>query len=54
MKNEEFVKIVKKYGTIKPVQEAFNDYPAEEEEHQGKLESYVTIREEQESYYSTY
>ena len=46
MKNEEFVKAIKKYGEIKPVQEAFKNYPVEEEEHEGKLESYLTVAEE--------
>lgn len=50
MNNEKFVKLIKKSGKIKPVQEAFIDYPVEEEEHKGKLESYLTVIEEQEQY----
>lgn len=41
MENNEFLKQIKKYGGIKPAQEAFKDYPVEEEEHKGKIESYV-------------
>lgn len=54
MNNEEFVKLIKEYGEIKPVQDAFKDYPVEEEEHKGKLESYLTVAEEVEQYNSKY
>ncbi len=52
MNNEEFVKEIKKRGNIRPVQEAFRDYPVEEEEHKGKIESYVA--EESEEYKESY
>ena len=38
MDNKEFVEFIKKYGDIRPVQEAFKEYPVEEEEHKGKLD----------------
>ena len=46
MDNKEFVEYIKKYGDIRPVQEAFEKYPVEEEEHKGKLESYSKVAEE--------
>ncbi len=54
MDNKEFVKLIKKYGEVKPVQDAFKDYPVEEEEHQGKLESYAWVQEENEQYNCNY
>lgn len=50
LNNDEFVKIIKKYGKIKPVEEAFKEYPVEEEEHKGKIEAYLHIAEENEKY----
>ena len=50
MDNKEFVEFIKKYGDIRPVQEAFKEYPVEEEEHKGKLESYLHVAEETEEY----
>ena len=50
MNNEEFIKIIKKYGEIKSVQEAFEKYPVEEEEHKGRLEAYWAVSEEVERY----
>ena len=41
MNNDEFVKIVKKIGKIKPVEEAFKEFPVEEEAHKGKIDAYL-------------
>ena len=41
MNNDEFVEYIKKYGDIRPVQEAFEKYPVEEEEHKGKIDAYL-------------
>lgn len=54
MDNKEFVKFIKKYGDIRPVQEAFEKYPVEEEEHKGKLESYSKVAEETVIYNNPY
>jgi len=54
MNNDEFVKYIKKYGDIRPVQEAFEKYPVEEEEHKGKIESYLHVAEETEGYNNLY
>lgn len=54
MNNKEFVEFIKKYGDIRPVQEAFEKYPVEEEEHQGKLESYLKVAEEEVIYNNPY
>lgn len=51
MNNDEFVKRIKEIGKIKDVREAFIKYPVEEEEHKGKIESYIAIAEEGEKYY---
>lgn len=50
MNNDEFVKRIKEIGKIKDVREAFEKYPVEEE-HQGKIESYIAVAEEGEKYY---
>lgn len=52
MNNDEFLKEIKKYGGIKPVKEAFKDYPVEEEEHKGRLDDYVS--EEKAKYNNCY
>ena len=54
MNNKEFVEYIKKYGDIRPVQEAFKKYPVEEEEHKGKLESYLKVSEESKIYNNPY
>lgn len=54
MDNKEFVEFIKKYGDIRPVQEAFEKYPVEEEEHKGKLESYLKVAEEATVYNNPY
>lgn len=41
MDNDEFVKLVKKIGKIKPAEEAFKEFPVEEEEHKGRIDSYL-------------
>lgn len=51
MNNDEFVKRIKEIGKIKDIREAFEKYPVEEEEHKGKIESYIAVAEEGEKYY---
>ena len=51
MNNDEFVKKIKEIGKIKEVREAFEKYPVKEEEHKGKIESYIGVAEEGEKYY---
>lgn len=51
MNNDEFVKRIKEIGKIRDIREAFIKYPVEEEEHKGKLESYIAVAEEGEKYY---
>ena len=50
MNNDEFLKEVLKYGKIRPVQEAFEEFPVEEEIHKGKIDSYIGVAEESEKY----
>ena len=47
MDNDEFLKEVLKYGKIKPVEEAFKEFPVEEEEHKGKIDSYLKKNREE-------
>ena len=42
----EFLKIAKEKGKIKDVREAFQEYPVEEEWHQGKIEKVLELRED--------
>lgn len=49
MSNEEFLKYILKYGDIRPIEEAFENFPVEEEEHKGKIESYIAAAEENEN-----
>ena len=35
----EFIKIAYKYGKVKDIREAFEEYPVEEEWHKGKIEN---------------
>lgn len=51
MSNEEFLKYILKYGDIRPIEEAFEKFPVEEEEHKGKIESYIAVEEENEKYF---
>jgi len=48
-KMSEFLKNAIKKGKVRPLEEAFELYPTEEEEHKGKLESY--LNEESTPYY---
>lgn len=50
MENKEFVEYIKKYGDVRPVREAFEKCPVKEEEHKGKLESYLQVAEDKEIY----
>lgn len=50
MNNDEFLKEVLKYGKIKPVEEAFKEFPVEEEIHKGRIDSYIKVAEDNEEY----
>ncbi len=54
MKEEisDFLKTAYKYGKVKDVKEAFDEYPVEEEWHKGKIEN--ILNEEEESYNINY
>lgn len=39
MENKEFLKFIYKYGEVKDVSEAYEEYPPEEEWHKGKIEN---------------
>ena len=54
MKEElsDFLKTAYKYGKVKDVKEAFDEYPVEEEWHKGKIEN--ILKEEEESYSINY
>ena len=41
MNNDEFLKEVLKYGKIRPVEDAFKEFPVEEEIHKGKIDAYL-------------
>jgi len=45
MDNDEFLKEVLKYVKIKPVEEAFKEFPVEEEMHKGRIDSYIAVVE---------
>ncbi len=49
MKEEisEFLKTAYKYGKVKDVKEAFDEYPVEEEWHKGNAENWIKEQEEQ-------
>lgn len=47
----DFLEKAKKTGRIKELEEAFKEYPVNEEEHQGKIENVLKIAEESEEYY---
>ena len=51
MNDDEFLDWLKKYGDVRPVSEAFDEFPVEEEEHKGRLDSYVA---EDETKYNNY
>jgi hypothetical protein len=44
----EFLKIAYKYGKVKDLEEAFKEFPVEEEWHKGKVDN--VLREDSESY----
>ena len=54
MKEEisDFLKTAYKYGKVKDIKEAFDEYPVEEEWHKGKIEN--ILKEEEESYNINY
>lgn len=54
MKNEisDFLKFAKEKGKIKDIEEAFNEFPVEEEWHKGKIENLLYVNEEEEIYSS--
>ena len=54
MKEElsDFLKTAYKYGKVKDVKEAFDEYPVEEEWHKGKIEN--ILKEKEESYNINY
>lgn len=47
----DFLKFAKEKGKIKELEEAFNEYPVEEEWHQGKIENILCEQEENYSIY---
>lgn len=50
MENKEFLKFIYKYGEVKDVSEAYEEYPPEEEWHKGKIEN--ILKEDYEEYNS--
>lgn len=50
MNNDEFLKEVLKYGEIRQVEDAFKEFPVEEEIHKGKIDNYVSVAEDDEEY----
>lgn len=50
-KENDFLEIARRNGKIKNITEAFNDYPVEEEWHQGKIEKVLQLCEESQDYY---
>ena len=47
-KSSDFIKLAYKYGKVKEVQEAFKEYPVENEWHKGNIE--LVVKEESEEY----
>lgn len=47
----DFLEEVKKKGKIKDLEDAFKEYPVEEEYHQGKIENILQVAEERDEYY---
>lgn len=54
MKEElnDFLKIAYKYGKVRDLKEAFEEFPVEEEWHEGKIEN--VLKEDGEKYYTNY
>ena len=50
MNDDEFLKEVLKYGKIRPVEDAFKEFPVEEEIHKGKIDNYIGVAEDYEEY----
>ena len=49
-KIKDFLKFAYNKGKVKDVEEAFKDYPVEEEWHKGKIENILYVKEENEEY----
>ncbi len=49
--DNEFLKLAKEKGKIRNIKEAFEEYPVEEEWHQGKIEKIIQLKEEGQDYY---
>ena len=49
--DNQFLRIAKEKGKIRDIKEAFEEYPVEEEWHQGKIEKILQVQEESEDYY---
>ena len=49
--DNQFLRIAKEKGKIRDIKEAFEEYPVEEEWHQGKIEKILQVQEEIENYY---
>ena len=41
MNNDEFLREVLKFGKIRAVEDAFKEFPVEEEIHKGKIDAYL-------------
>lgn len=50
MNDDEFLEEVLKYGKIRPVEDAFKEFPVEEEIHKGKIDNYIGVAEDDEEY----
>ena len=48
----DFLKIAYKYGRVKDLEEAFKEFPVEEEWHKGKVENVLNENSEKYNYYS--
>ena len=46
MNNDEFLKEVLKYGKIRSLEDAFKEFPVEEDVHKGKIAHYIGVAEE--------
>ena len=50
MNDDKFLKEVLKYGKIRPVEDAFKEFPVEEEIHKGEIDNYIGVAEDYEEY----
>ena len=48
----DFLKIAYKYGRVKDLEEAFEEFPVEEEWHKGKVENVLNEESEKYDYYN--